>query len=96
MRRGFKQTTGRCPGNFRCTSKWCGRDYARFGAAQTSLVEGAALGQRVATVPHLWSDWPAYATVDRLSRGTNRPCSQVLYLETSAGRYVHYLLQGGP
>ena len=92
----FRINYGSLPGQTPARIHWCGRDYAVAGSPTATLIEGAPLGQRIATVPHLWSNWPLYATVDPAARTTDRPCSMTLYLKTAPDRYVDYGLEGGP
>ena len=92
----FRLSYGSLPGQTPARIYWCGRHYAVAGSPTATLVDGAPLGQRVATVPRLWSTWPLYSTVDPAARTTDRPCSMILYLRTAPGRYLHYVLQGGP
>jgi hypothetical protein len=92
----YQLSYGSLPGQLPERITWCGRDYAKSGGQTPELVAGAPLGDRVLTVPRLWSPWPVYTTVNPDARHTDRPCAFVLYLRSSQQHYVHYVLQGGP
>lgn len=87
---------------------WCGRDYSRStgrSVSRAEIPEASLIGDKgypVVTIGHLPQliGRPIVASVTPAARRREAtppiPCAMAVYLESTNGRYVPYVIQGGP
>lgn len=84
---------------------WCGRDYqSSGGSAQTWRVISVQQRSPIHEVGHYpplgWPGQELFAATtrpaERLAASPPLPCATVVYLRTGSGKYLAYVLEGGP